>query len=282
MKDEKLGELLEAFANFYWSVPVKFATKKIMEWHPEVTAKQISKVLDRCDEAPYWLHCCVVTDVVDEPEIVAEHLVAIDENDLDRFLAARLDASYCDNDEETLFQFKEDQLDIPEVNAIIEFGKTELGLDGEWAEQLLHDSILFQPLALCEKESWVMSVLHSEQYGKIHFRTIEQVERFRTLGNSLYRVLPNPVLRGWRPVDIDDPPVLPDEIPEKDEDIPDGRPVMDEFLANIERFDKANQIIMQPPAETAQKRKIGRNDPCPCGSGKKYKKCCGRLPDNDL
>jgi len=20
----------------------------------------------------------------------------------------------------------------------------------------------------------------------------------------------------------------------------------------------------------------GRNDPCPCGSGKKYKKCCGR------
>ena len=23
-------------------------------------------------------------------------------------------------------------------------------------------------------------------------------------------------------------------------------------------------------------QKIGRNDPCPCGSGKKYKKCCGR------
>ncbi|MEG2597224.1 MAG: SEC-C metal-binding domain-containing protein, partial [Oscillospiraceae bacterium] len=22
-------------------------------------------------------------------------------------------------------------------------------------------------------------------------------------------------------------------------------------------------------------KKIGRNDPCPCGSGKKYKKCCG-------
>jgi predicted aspartyl protease len=23
-------------------------------------------------------------------------------------------------------------------------------------------------------------------------------------------------------------------------------------------------------------RKVGRNDPCPCGSGRKYKKCCGR------
>ncbi len=27
---------------------------------------------------------------------------------------------------------------------------------------------------------------------------------------------------------------------------------------------------------TAAKKKIGRNDPCPCGSGKKYKNCCGR------
>jgi preprotein translocase subunit SecA len=23
--------------------------------------------------------------------------------------------------------------------------------------------------------------------------------------------------------------------------------------------------------------KIGRNAPCPCGSGKKYKKCCGKV-----
>lgn len=28
-----------------------------------------------------------------------------------------------------------------------------------------------------------------------------------------------------------------------------------------------------PPVRTAQ-AKVGRNDPCPCGSGKKYKQCC--------
>ncbi len=35
---------------------------------------------------------------------------------------------------------------------------------------------------------------------------------------------------------------------------------------------------MAPAEQTvvAGKKKIGRNDPCPCGSGKKYKKCCGR------
>ncbi len=31
------------------------------------------------------------------------------------------------------------------------------------------------------------------------------------------------------------------------------------------------------PAPVRTGKKIGRNDPCPCGSGKKYKKCCGRL-----
>ena len=29
------------------------------------------------------------------------------------------------------------------------------------------------------------------------------------------------------------------------------------------------------PTQAKASDKIGRNDPCPCGSGKKYKKCCG-------
>lgn len=32
---------------------------------------------------------------------------------------------------------------------------------------------------------------------------------------------------------------------------------------------KKSKTIVKP-------KKIGRNDPCPCGSGKKYKQCCGR------
>ncbi|HUF78518.1 MAG TPA: preprotein translocase subunit SecA, partial [Thermoanaerobaculia bacterium] len=33
-----------------------------------------------------------------------------------------------------------------------------------------------------------------------------------------------------------------------------------------------------PPTVVRKGDKIGRNDPCPCGSGKKYKKCCGASP----
>jgi hypothetical protein len=36
------------------------------------------------------------------------------------------------------------------------------------------------------------------------------------------------------------------------------------------------EFLSDPDHETfvREQPKIGRNDPCPCGSGKKYKKCC--------
>jgi len=33
---------------------------------------------------------------------------------------------------------------------------------------------------------------------------------------------------------------------------------------------------VKPKPKDSSGKKVGRNDPCPCGSGKKYKKCCGR------
>lgn len=34
------------------------------------------------------------------------------------------------------------------------------------------------------------------------------------------------------------------------------------------KLEKTSKTVVKPP-------KVGRNDPCPCGSGKKFKKCCG-------
>lgn len=54
------------------------------------------------------------------------------------------------------------------------------------------------------------------------------------------------------------------------DDIPPEREA--EFIELSERY--AQQRILSFKNQTGTK-KIGRNDPCPCGSGKKYKKCCG-------
>lgn len=52
---------------------------------------------------------------------------------------------------------------------------------------------------------------------------------------------------------------------------------MDEW-ANIFDDEKRKQIKKDyNRSKTVVKgEKVGRNDPCPCGSGKKYKKCCGK------
>lgn len=48
-----------------------------------------------------------------------------------------------------------------------------------------------------------------------------------------------------------------------------------EVAKNVtENNPEANEAKNQPLVKS-QAQKVGRNDPCPCGSGKKYKKCCG-------
>jgi hypothetical protein len=221
-----------------------------------------------------------VTDGLEEPELVIEHLLAIDSSDFGRFRDGRIDGPYSDCEEETLLQHEEELLNLPEARAIMDFGRTEFGLDDDWARQLVHDCTMFQPNALIEKESWVMSVLRSERFGKIHFRTIDQVERFRELGNRLYLALPNPVFKGWKPTEIGNAPALLDDIPASAEEIPDSRAAMDKIFAPFWGRERAGQQLLQFLSEKAPKRKIGRNEPCPCGSGKKYKKCCGRKQMN--
>jgi SWIM/SEC-C metal-binding protein len=36
------------------------------------------------------------------------------------------------------------------------------------------------------------------------------------------------------------------------------------------------EILLNPSRPKIAEKKVGRNEPCPCGSGKKHKKCCGK------
>jgi len=59
--------------------------------------------------------------------------------------------------------------------------------------------------------------------------------------------------------------ILTMELPNKD--------IRKDMLAQLTELKK--EMPTNSPAP-AKKVKVGRNDPCPCGSGKKYKKCCGK------
>ncbi len=50
-----------------------------------------------------------------------------------------------------------------------------------------------------------------------------------------------------------------------------------EYKPNADAKPGSQTAAGSPPAQAVtSEKKVGRNDPCPCGSGKKYKKCCGR------
>lgn len=66
---------------------------------------------------------------------------------------------------------------------------------------------------------------------------------------------------------------------------PAGDPGLNYLCAGLKRFflhcrEPLARLVAQrqeqtPPAPPIAAPKAGRNDPCPCGSGRKYKKCCG-------
>ena len=68
--------------------------------------------------------------------------------------------------------------------------------------------------------------------------------------------------------EVDDCDALMAAAPDK---IADWVVILNEWrLANTEPVQGSD-----PRVVTSPRKKVGRNEPCPCGSGKKYKKCCG-------
>jgi len=57
-----------------------------------------------------------------------------------------------------------------------------------------------------------------------------------------------------------------------------GKTIGDVFASMMSRppSPAAGAPFPAAPPPAAPRAAVGRNDPCPCGSGKKYKKCCGR------
>ncbi len=75
---------------------------------------------------------------------------------------------------------------------------------------------------------------------------------------------------------------------EKEAEVPEERPLVPNYQALYQKlFDVREEKLGRTKEKVAinygfnqspliKGKKIGRNEPCPCGSGKKYKKCCGK------
>ena len=285
---EKIGDLLDLFGHVYWSASAEYVFSRIRAWYPEITDEQIQQAIAELSGDGYWHHCWLIREDPEEPEITTEHLLAVDDEDYDNFLDARVEGPYCDHDEQTMRILTERPEEYPafEMYTMCRFAKEELGLDAEMIRELVDMTLFSQASSLCEGDSWVMSLLSQLRWeSAINFSSMEQLSRFRDIANRLYQVLPNPVLKGWIPCDLEHPPVLPDDLPEDLEELKSNREKMKRLVNGLrqlvhregnEMTDEDDEEIGPLNAVPKTTRKVGRNDPCPCGSGKKYKKCCGK------
>jgi len=114
-----------------------------------------------------------------------------------------------------------------------------------------------------------------KKIAEIQKRQLADVERLRAIRDERIRELQaakeQAVLQGESSEEIDR------EIAEEEKEN------VDEASVVIKREQMANPTSTSGGSENStssstvrKSKKVGRNDPCPCGSGKKYKKCCGK------
>ena len=71
--------------------------------------------------------------------------------------------------------------------------------------------------------------------------------------------------------------VVSEQQPEQLQQRRQRRPTSMTFTGPNQTASAAGEEAARTKTVTRDQPKIGRNDPCPCGSGKKYKKCCGAV-----
>lgn len=114
------------------------------------------------------------------------------------------------------------------------------------AEELEDQDLLFE--ALCHQLSETALPEISSHMNKEYFSSIIDIEQ-TVYGYYAILGLTHPDLDFWRQTAMD---------------------------VEMNFRDKSKQESLLFNAPIRNDHKIGRNDPCPCGSGKKYKKCCGK------
>lgn len=176
--------------------------------------------------------------------------------------------------------------DSPATAALKKFLTTGLHLKEQEAE-MVFQGLLYD--ARCVGAGFQNLMEHMEHLG-IRFRSAGDVQKFAELYQDFHNNTRMQCNRGYTPNEIT--AIRPPEqrVPRSMSLGPnlrsaiasgamDAAELRDGVLAmNLPNEELRASLLGEITTAVASpaKAKVGRNDPCPCGSGKKFKKCCGR------
>lgn len=178
--------------------------------------------------------------------------------------------------------------DTPEKLSLVDFLKKRCALDDDRARVLIG-------LFVCSIRSVDFKYEDIFDYMEsmdVRFKSSRDEERFLNLFNDFHNSTRMPCNCGHTPIEISKMipskncvksltlgPNILKSLQTGEMDIEDlRRQILAAELPSEEiRLDILKQLNEINPDEPEKEQyKVGRNDPCPCGSGKKYKKCCGK------
>ena len=135
---------------------------------------------------------------------------------------------------------------------------TLITIDNNWKEHLREMDDLKQSV---QNASY-------EQKDPLLIYKLESYNLFQSVIEKINREVPSFLVRAQLPVAQNENLSLREETKRRRTDMSNMRTSRSELSTNSGE-PKSN-------APVHVEKKVGRNDPCPCGSGKKYKNCCGR------
>lgn len=299
-----LRKYFNAMANLYGIIPISKAKEIIFSLSPKlVTEDEFSAFAEiaRHEREGYYimrideLYAKVPPTESLDPEIIDIDLLDDSrDDDIDLFAQTRenqQDKPYYVPDKSHLLAYADPCYceDRPEKDAILLFLKEQLGLK----DRKLENALLFLFYNARSISGSMENVLsHFEKTG-IDFRSEQKLRRFLELYRKFSNTTRMPCNRGHTPDELIQ--LTPPEERFKSLSLgPNIRKFLQSGEWNLEDFRK--MVLTTPmPSESMRMdllkqlaeiqasapqpetpKKVGRNDPCPCGSGKKYKNCCGK------
>ncbi len=227
-------------------------------------------------------------------EIIEQSLYMIDLTEYEEVINAQQGKPYYIPSKEELLKYADSDYyeQTPQRRAIHKYLRSQKGLTKAMAEVFELELLLHAEM---DEDSMDYVINDMTRMG-LSFDGIEDIRKFITLYTELLNHSRTWYNRGYKPTELlimkpsenrDPKSVLfgPNIIAalQNDgmnmEELRQGVLRMELPDENLRQsiFNEISRIGLSSPASAAVKKgKPGRNDPCPCGSGKKYKKCCGR------
>lgn len=288
---ELLEKYFEAMGHFYHIIPLEKVYDIINGQYEENYSED--DFLKFAEAVPFnkRLHCDLVGEDFDddsktpifERNLVHESmLVGYDEYD-DLMYSKSSKKDYYILPKEELLKYADDLYEPKgsQYRAMRSFVARYKDVSAREAEDCLYELMfnirdgVSSPLAVVNKMS---------RFSDIHIYA-EHYYEFEPLFIDLYNHTRNPHLNGYTPKeylqmtnDSDESMyAVKENIPEDEifDELSEAVAACERFQYQARELRESFSMLASQNQQPVKKKKIGRNDPCPCGSGKKYKKCCG-------